>query len=109
MSGAKEKAEHFLNHERAFRLGALLTESSHPKTATLSQTTERSVPDGIRMLVSVDEEIAPAARKVLAGEAPTVPIPDIELPFDRGAGRITCHRLLPPCAAGRPAKPPRTR
>ena len=69
MSSAREQTEHFLEHERAFRLGALLTESSHPKTATLSQTTERSVPDGIRMLATVDEEIAPAARNVLAGEA----------------------------------------
>jgi len=64
MSTAKEKAEEFINHQRAFRLGALLTESSHPKTAKLSQTIQQDVPEGIRMLLSVDEEIAPAAAKV---------------------------------------------
>ena len=64
MSTARQKAESFLNHQQAFRLGALLTESSHPKTATLSQRIERDVGEGIRMLLGVDEEIAPAAAKV---------------------------------------------
>ena len=66
---AKAKAEHFVKNEREFRLGALLTESSHPKTATLSQTIQKDVRAGIRMLLSVDEEIAPSAERVLASQA----------------------------------------
>ncbi len=68
MSVARQKAEDFLNHQRAFRLGPLLTESSHPKTATLSQTIQRDAADGIRMLLSVDQEIAPAVTKVFDGD-----------------------------------------
>ena len=69
MSTAKQKTQDFLNHQRAFRLGALLTESAHPKTATLSQTIRRDVAEGIGMLLRVDEEIAPAAAKVLGSDA----------------------------------------
>jgi len=69
MSTAKQKAQDFLKHEQAFRLGALLTESSHPKTATLSQTIRQDVAEGIGMLLRVDEEIAPAAAKVFGSDA----------------------------------------
>ena len=68
MSNAQERADEFIHGEQAFRLGALLTESSHPKTAALSQTIQRDVHAGIRMLVAVDEEIAPAAAKVFQSE-----------------------------------------
>jgi len=68
MPTAKERADEFLHHQRAFRLRALLTESSHPKTATLSQTIGRDTVQGIRMLLSVDGEIAPSAAKVFASD-----------------------------------------
>jgi hypothetical protein len=55
MSIAKQRAEEFLDRQRAFRLGRLLTESSHPKTAKLSQTIQHDVTEGIRMLLSVDQ------------------------------------------------------
>ena len=64
MSDAIEKAKKFLNEEKAFRLGELLTESSHPKTRTLSETSKSNLADGIRLLQSVDEEIPPAVEKV---------------------------------------------
>jgi N-acetylmuramic acid 6-phosphate etherase len=64
MSNAIEKAKKFLNEEKAFRLGELLTESSHPKTRTLSETCKSNLADGIRLLQSVDEEIPPAVEKV---------------------------------------------
>jgi N-acetylmuramic acid 6-phosphate etherase len=65
MSDAIKRAEEFLSLERAFRLGELLTESSHPKTKTLSQTAEDDLPAAIRLLQSVDDEIPPAMKKVL--------------------------------------------
>jgi N-acetylmuramic acid 6-phosphate etherase len=65
MSDAIKKAEEFLSRERAFRLGELLTESSHPKTITLSQTAEVDLPAAVRLLQSVDDDIPPATKKVL--------------------------------------------
>jgi N-acetylmuramic acid 6-phosphate etherase len=60
-------ADHFLTHERAFRLGVLPTEQSNPKTAGLAETAQRDLPAAIRMLQSVDRDIIPMARRVLAG------------------------------------------
>jgi len=65
MSDAVRKAEEFLSREQAFRLGELLTESSHPKTRTLSQTAEADLPAAIKLLQSVDDDIPPATEKVL--------------------------------------------
>lgn len=64
MLSAIEKAKRFLNEERAFRLGELLTESSHPKTCNLSETVKSDIPAGIRLLQSVDEEIPPVVEKI---------------------------------------------
>ncbi len=66
MSDAVEKARAFLREERAFRLGPLLTESSHPKTHHLSQTIQADVATGIRQLLSVDEDIAAASHRLFA-------------------------------------------
>ncbi|MBN2023083.1 MAG: hypothetical protein JW809_09850 [Pirellulales bacterium] len=68
MPTARENAERFVRDERAFHLGALLTESPHPKTTTLSRTIARDVEAGIRMLAAVDADVPPAAHRVLAGE-----------------------------------------
>jgi len=65
MSDAIKRAEEFLSRERAFRLGELLTESSHPKTRTLSQTAEDDLPAAIKLLQSVDDDIPPTMKKVL--------------------------------------------
>lgn len=65
MSDAIKRAEEFLSRERAFRLGELLTESSHPKTKTLSQTAEDDLPAAIKQLQSVDDDIPSAMKKVL--------------------------------------------
>ena len=64
MPNAIEKAKKFLNEEKAFRLGELLTESSHPKTRALSKTSKANLADGIRLLQSVDDDIPPAVEKV---------------------------------------------
>ncbi len=66
MPSAKEKAEYFLAHERAFRLGAMPTESSNPKTAAFSQTIEKNIPDAIGMLADVDADILPVVDEIFA-------------------------------------------
>jgi len=69
MPQASERAREFVEGEKAFRLGELLTESSHPKTRTLSQTIQADLPAGIRMLQSVDADIPEALEGILAQEA----------------------------------------
>ena len=64
MPDAEERAKYFLENERAFRLGELLTESYHPKTIALSQTIQKEVAAGIRLLQSVDEDIPPGLEGV---------------------------------------------
>jgi N-acetylmuramic acid 6-phosphate etherase len=65
MSNAVEKAQKFLQEEQAFRLGELLTESAHPKTLQVSQTAQQNLPDAIRILQSVDDDIPPVVLKTL--------------------------------------------
>ena len=69
MSDAIEKAKKFLSEEQAFRLGDLLTESFHPNTQGLSQIAQDDLVAAIRMLQSVDWEIAPAMEKVFGQDA----------------------------------------
>ena len=69
MSNAHEKAIEFLEHEKAFRLGELLTESMHPKTLRLSQTIEADVQAGVRMLQSVDDDIPTALERIFAQDS----------------------------------------
>jgi N-acetylmuramic acid 6-phosphate etherase len=69
MSEAVEKAKDFLERDKAFRLGELMTESSHPKTRTLSQTIQADIAAGIRLLQFVDEDIPLALDRIFAQEA----------------------------------------
>ncbi len=69
MSQALEKAREFLEQQKAFRLGELLTESSHPKTRRLSQTIGGDVQAGVRMLQSVDDEIPFALERIFAQDS----------------------------------------
>ena len=64
MNNAIEKAKKFLNEEKAFRLGNLLTESFHPGTRALSETALSDLPAAVRLLQSVDQEIPPAMEKL---------------------------------------------
>jgi N-acetylmuramic acid 6-phosphate etherase len=69
MSEAKKKAQAFLEREKAFRLGQLTTESSHPKTRRLSQTMQADVRAGVRMLQSVDDDIPAALERIFAQDS----------------------------------------
>jgi len=54
----------FIRNETQFHLGYLPTEQSHPKTRGLSQALRDDTASGIRMLLSVDDDIPPVARQV---------------------------------------------
>ncbi|HQI27892.1 MAG TPA: hypothetical protein PLT20_07380, partial [Sedimentisphaerales bacterium] len=69
MSEAKKKAQAFLEREKAFRLGQLTTESSHPKTRRLSQTIQADLQAGVRMLQSVDDDIPAALDRIFTQDS----------------------------------------
>lgn len=61
----EQEARHFLEHEQAFRLGELLTESPHPKTMEFGETVRADTAAGVEMLLAVDQDVAPAAARVI--------------------------------------------
>lgn len=61
---AKRKAVDFLENETQFHLGILPTEQSNPKTKDLDKVFNRSISSGIKMLFTVDEDIAPMAKRI---------------------------------------------
>ena len=62
----REQALHFIKNETQFHLGYLPTEQSHIKTRGLSQVLQKNTAQGIRMLLSVDDDIPPVAKRVIA-------------------------------------------
>jgi len=62
----REQAMDFIRNETQFHLGYLPTEQSHPKTRGLSQALQADTAKGIRMLLSVDDDIPPVAKQVIA-------------------------------------------
>ena len=65
---AQEDAQYFLEHDQEYRMGYIKAEKSHPLTRRLSQTYAASMEDGIRLLLSVDDEMAGRAEVTLASE-----------------------------------------
>ena len=62
----REQALDFIRNETQFHLGYLPTEQSHPKTRGLSQALQVDTAKGIRMLLSVDDDIPPVVKQVIA-------------------------------------------
>ena len=60
----REQAQHFLEKEKEFHLGDLVTEHPHPNTAKLSEITQGDTSMGVRALLSVDRDIPPVVDKV---------------------------------------------
>ena len=64
---AREAARAFLKNESEYRMGYIEAEQPHPLTRRLSQTYASSAEAGVRLLLSVDTEMAQRAEKTLAG------------------------------------------
>jgi len=69
MTTWQAEARHFLDHETQFHLGMLPSEQAHAKTRGLADVLQQDVAAGLRLLQSVDEEVADSAEGVLASEA----------------------------------------
>ncbi len=65
---ARALAHEFVTKETPFHLGALPTEGSHPITRNFSDTIERDTVEGVKLLLAVDGDLAPVARRVFRSE-----------------------------------------
>ncbi|MEY4384732.1 MAG: N-acetylmuramic acid 6-phosphate etherase [Verrucomicrobiota bacterium] len=66
-----QRSDDFLKIADQFKLGALVTESSHPATAILSETAKRDIAAGLRELFTVDDDVVAKYREfVVSGRAP---------------------------------------
>jgi N-acetylmuramic acid 6-phosphate etherase len=54
---SQKRAEEFLKISGQFKLGALVTESSHPATANLSEVAEQNVATALKLLFDVDDDV----------------------------------------------------
>ena len=63
----RAQARDFVENETQFQLGFLVTESSHPRTRDLGETTAASSRTGVARLLSVDEDISAASRRLFGG------------------------------------------
>jgi N-acetylmuramic acid 6-phosphate etherase len=87
MDDARREAEHFVNNEKAFHLGVLPTEQSHPKTRGLAEVIAKDTRAGIRLLQAVDEDVTAAARRVFASDEFRKLVESLTAALERG-GRI---------------------
>jgi N-acetylmuramic acid 6-phosphate etherase len=54
---SKKRSEEFLKISGQFKLGALVTESSHPATANLSEVAKQDIAAALKLLFDVDEDV----------------------------------------------------
>lgn len=72
-SNSRRPSDEFLKVCDQFKLGALVTESSHPVTANLSEVAASDVPEALRLLFEVDRDVLRKFREFAeAGLAATV-------------------------------------
>jgi len=62
---AEIQARKFIVLETAFHLGDLITEKSHPKTRSLSSSIQNCTIDGLKLLLSVDQDIIPVTERAI--------------------------------------------
>jgi N-acetylmuramic acid 6-phosphate etherase len=84
---SKRRAEDFLKISGQFKLGALVTESSHPVTANLSEVARKDVAAALKQLFDVDDDVIRKFREfVESGRA--VEIKETVLRSLKNNGRI---------------------
>ena len=60
------RSDEFLKISAQFKLGSLVTESSHPVTARLSKTAQVDVAAALRLLFEVDQDVLKTYREFVA-------------------------------------------
>jgi N-acetylmuramic acid 6-phosphate etherase len=88
VSAASQKhSEEFLKISGQFKLGALVTESSHPVTANLSEVAKKDIAGALRLLFEADGDVVKKFREFI-GSGKAEKIKDIILSSLRNGGRI---------------------
>ncbi|MHB0999797.1 MAG: hypothetical protein ACYC27_11190 [Armatimonadota bacterium] len=83
----RKNAEQFLSIAGEFKLGKLITESSHPVTRELSQTANNSIPDALGLLFKVDEDVVSTYCRWVESDAP-VRISQVVIDALRSGGKV---------------------
>lgn len=83
----REKAEQFIEEDKKFRLGGLITEQSHPITRNLSDALKKSIPSGLKKLLDVDLETLPILKEIFESSKFTELIQDLHSTLKSG-GRV---------------------
>ena len=65
---AQDETRDFLENEKEYRMGYIEAEKPHPLTRRLSQTYGESVEAGVKLLLSVDYEMAQRAEETLGSD-----------------------------------------
>ena len=86
-TNSKQRSEEFLRISSQFQLGALTTESSHPTTANLSDVARQSIPDALKLLFEVDEDVVRKYREFVESQR-AFSIVESVLNALRGGGRM---------------------
>src|SRR5260221_8350610 len=60
------RSEEFLKISGQFKLGALVTESSHPVTASLSEVAKSDIAAALKLLFEVDDDVMRTFREFVA-------------------------------------------
>jgi len=63
-----KRSDEFLKIADQFKLGSLVTESSHPATANLSETAKRDIAAGLKELFDVDDDVVRTYREFVESE-----------------------------------------
>jgi N-acetylmuramic acid 6-phosphate etherase len=61
--GSKKRSGEFLKASGQFKLGALVTESSHPATANLSEAAKQDIAAALKLLFDVDDDVVKKFRE----------------------------------------------
>ena len=65
-SSSQARSEEFLKISGQFKLGALVTESSHPVTANLSEVAKQDIAAALKLLFDVDKDVVKTFREFVA-------------------------------------------
>ena len=84
---SRRRADEFLKIADQFKLGVLVTESSHPVTADLSEVAKRDIAEALDLLFQVDEDVVRKYREFVESGR-FEPIADVVTEALRAGGRI---------------------
>jgi N-acetylmuramic acid 6-phosphate etherase len=87
IASSQARSEEFLKISGQFKLGALVTESSHPVTANLSEVAKQDIAAALKLLFDVDDDVIRKFRE-FAGSGRAVEIKETVLRSLKGGGRI---------------------